>query len=720
MAAMYDDKRGSPWVSTDQIPLSPYDTSTGHVYDPFLPGNAPSPARPPPRRRRTLTRSIGLVRIMVLFLGTLVILAVVGFLTFLWRGASEAVGQGDQGDQAVSRVWRRILDSGWLLRLVAMSSLLYRVVAAAQVAVATEMLASLVLEGNGCLLPDLARLSLTRCQTAGPFQLAFAMPRQLYGAANIATAGLLAMLLIVTAATQFTSTILLTDFGAARIVGDPSTFNINFGFHYRMREEDSSNLFSPYAGVDYWTSRPPAYLRFAEVSTPPVEEDGVYDTGFAARAFLPLVNSTQRVNIRSYEGPATVVDARVICIRPRLSIRSVSMTDSTTLSLSGTFVLGGTYNGLETEYAGTSDFSCLVATGRANQKPPQRSISLCPVYSSPALMLGGVRPDLSSHTTAYLLINSTATSDAWQDSSLGGIGPLTETSQPQGTWQSLRLKIAPDVGIDATLCFANPLPWNYQISATSSGDGFEPTLRWNVTTGAYNSGAARSLLGAVPAPAAPEDRGLLRLTAPANWSTAVIPDAPKTINYIWSALRTRTRNVTLSLSLRENDGGDGEQLLVPHRAHIGLFQDILARTGGNAALALQALFFTMLQMAYADYAAEFEVAAEATALFSREAIIPVQWRGFMGFCAVTGTHIALVLAVAAVFLVRTRISMLGNAWQAVGQAAELAGGETVQAAAERTDKEVKKHLRAAGRAETRVRLRLAAQGSGIGSQYSHP
>ncbi|KAI8685045.1 hypothetical protein NCS57_00172500 [Fusarium keratoplasticum] len=690
-------------------------TYTGQAYDPFLPGNASSPARPRPRR--SLSRSLGLVRIILLLLGTLVILAVVGFLSFLWRGASEAVGQGDRPVFEVLRVWRRILDSGWLLRLVTMSSLLYRVVAAAQAAVATEMLASLILESGGCLLPDLARLSLTRCQTAGPFQLALAMPQQLRGAANLATAGLLAVLLIVTAATQFTSTILLTDFGAARVVGGPATFNVNFGFTYTINHpssDESSNLFSPYAGVDYWTSRPPAYLRFAEVSTPPVEEDGVYDTGFTARAFLPFVNSTQRVTVRTYEGPATVVDARVVCIRPRLSTLSVNLTGGSTLSLAGTVALGGTYKGLETMSLETSDFSCPVAMGRANDRPPQRKISLCPVASSPALMQGGVRPDLSTYTSAYLLINSTATPEAWRVSSLIGtrrltISDLTEASQSQGTWQSLRVKGNPAVGIDATLCFINPIPWDYKIFATGSRDGSEPTLRWNISTGAYSSDAARSLLGAVLAPAAPEDRGLLRLAAPADWSTSNATDAfdtPKTINYIWTALRANAQNVSLSLSQRENK--DGEPLLVPHRAHIGLFQDVLAHTGGNAALALQALFFTMLQMAYTDYAAEFDVAAEAAALFSHEAIMPMRWRGFMGFCAVTGTHIALVFAVAVVFFVQTRVSMLGNAWHAMGQVVELAGGETVHAAAQRTDKEVREDLYAAGRAERRVELRLAA------------
>lgn len=679
-------------------------------FQPSLAGDSSSPAGP--------SRRLGLFRTILLILGTLAIVAVAAFLTFLWLGASLAV---DHADRAVAQAWRHILDSGWLLRLVAISSLLYRVVAAAQAAMATEMLAALALEGGGCLLPDLARLSLTRSQSAGPFQLAVSMPRLAGGRVNSAAAGLLAVLLAVTAASQFTSTMLLSDLGAARIVGDPATLDVAFGFNYKTDRESATNLFSPYSGVNYWTSRPPAYLRFTEASQPPVELDGIYDTGFSARGLLPLVNSTQRTTVRSYRGPATVVDARVVCVRPRLSSVRVGMTSRRTISLAGTVALARTYGGLRTRLAGASAFSCLVDAGRDGDRPRQRNIALCPVASSPADMRNGLRPDMASYTAAWLLVNSTATSEAWRASS-ASLGRLTATneSRSQGSWQSLSLADNAAVGIDATLCFANPIPWNYDIAAASAHDGVEPTLRWNLSTGAYSSDAVRSLLGAVPAPAAPEARGLLLMTAPANWSSPDAAASPKTINYIWSALRTSLRNVTLALSQEVNDDSDDEELLVPHRAHIGLFQDVLASTGGNAALALQALFFTMLQMAHADYAAEFDAAADATVLFSHEAVIPVQWRGFAGFCAVAGIHVALVMAVAAVFLLRTRASLLGNVWQAVGQVVELAGPEMVASSVQRTDEEVKEHLRAAGLAQTPVRLRLVAPQRRTSYRGSHP
>jgi hypothetical protein len=445
-------------------------THTGQVIDPLLTKDAPSVASTHPGHRQPLARSLGRARIATLLLGSLIILSVIGFIVFLWLGAHASIHEAD-GNRFTFQVWHRILNSGWLLRLIAISSLLYRVVTAAQAAIATEMLASLMLEGgSGCQLPDLARLSLTRCQTAGPLQLALAMPRQLRSRdpRSLMQTGYLLMLLIVTAATQFTSTILLTDIGVARIISDQRVFDVNFGFDYLSLE--SSNLFDPYVGVDYWTSRPRPALRFAEKSTPPVELDGVYDTGFTTRAFLPLTNSTQAATVRNYEGPATVIDARVVCIRPRLSGLLLNLVASQTISVAGSIALSGTYQGLETQPSfGDVEFVCPIATGTAHDRPLQRKISLCPLDSEPARMQGGVRPDMSFYTSAYLVINSTAVSETWRARSSVLTRPLTNSDlielESEGSWQSLRLRDSPAVGIDATLCLTNPIPWDYKISA---------------------------------------------------------------------------------------------------------------------------------------------------------------------------------------------------------------------------------------------------------------
>ena len=715
--AAYADTKVSNWVSTTSAPLLsvPLPESNPALDNSQAGGPTANDAPTSVQPRRTLLRSLGVVRILVFLVGTLVILGVLGFLGFLWYSARAA----EKGLPSVSvAAWRRILDAGWLLRSVTLASLLVRIVVAAQAATATEMLSSLLLEsGGGCSLPDLARLSVTRCQAAGPYQLALVMRRQLHSAVNVAYAALLAVLLAVTVATQFSSTVLLTDFGSARVVGDDDNANVSFAFNY----DRAGSLLNPYNGANYWTARPLAYFRFAEDSGPATEEDGVYDTGFTARAFLPLNNADQRVAARSYVGPSTVIDARVVCVRPRITITSANLTASVGLNLDGQYSWDGQYRGLRPKKTSGGAFSCLIAPGSEDDTgPPQRRISLCRVETDIAYLQGGVRDDRDSYTSGYLIVNSTATSEGWipflktkdktYSSYNGTFDPADfAESGGSGTWRSLRVKNSP-VGIDATLCLTNPIPWNYQIAAESDRDGQEPSLRWNVITGEYSNEGVRDFLGAVPGRRRdPQDRGLLRLQPQSNWSTADADGAlgVETVNYVWTAVQPRSTPVLLNLV---RTAPQEAELVLPHRGHVGLFQDVLANTGGNAALAMQALFTTLMQMAYHDYVAEYDVGGPAAVRVSRAVIIPLQWKGFVGFCAVVAAHLVLVFAVAALFLARTATSLLGNAWQAVGQVVEATEGEVLVAARERTDDEVHEYLRSRGGMEAQVRLRPGGRG----------
>lgn len=542
------------------------------------------------------------------------------------------------------------------------------------------------------------------------------MRRQLHGAANILCAVLLAILLAVTVTTQFSSTVLLADFGSARIVDDYETSTIRFGFNYSI----AGSLLNPYHGANYWTARPSTFFRFAEDSEPAVEEDGVFDTGFTARAFLPFDNSTQRIAARSYVGPSTVMDARVVCVRPRISITDANVTASTTLNLWGSVSWDGQYEGLRSYPDTESEFTCLLVPGSDEDVgPPQRKVSLCTVDGTLGFLQGGVRDDRELYTAAYLVINSTATTEGWlpflQSKTESGTNGYSGTldaadftvSGASGTWEGLRLGSS-TVGIDATLCFANPIPWNYQIEAESGTDGQEPVLRWNASTGAYRSGVVRDFLGASREPRRPEDRGLLRILSPlsSNWSAADTDTAMNitTINYVWSAVAPTSQPVVLNLVSTVLPGDP----VVPHRQHVGLFQEVLAHTDGNAALAVQALFTTLAQMAYNDYMAEFDVSGPAAVRFSRGVVMPLQWKGFVGFCAVVAAHVVLVFVVAGLFLARTTTSLLGNAWQAVGQVVAVAEREMLLASVEKTDEEVDGYLRRHGASERRVRIRPRA------------
>ncbi|KAL8364571.1 hypothetical protein RB595_003722 [Gaeumannomyces hyphopodioides] len=275
--------------------------------------------------------------------------------------------------------------------------------------------------------------------------------------------------------------------------------------------------------------------------------------------------------------------------------------------------------------------------------------------------------------------------------SLGETG-LAE-SNSSGVWQSLRFD-GSDVGVDVTLCFIDFIDRYYKTTANSTRDGHEPTPRWNIKAGEYNSSeAVRDFLGATLQRRTPEDRGLLRLhPRQGKWSAAS--------TYVSSRLLHDMRSLVLpsrdeTVSLTTANTFSSKLITVPHRGHANLFQSVMAHTGNNAALALQALFTTLMQMAYYDLLAESEsdLNITATTLFSRDVVIPRKWDGFYSFCGFFAAHLVLMLVVTAIFLEETKMSFLGNAWHAVAQVVAGVPDLDVLKSTDKTDDQVERDLR---------------------------
>jgi hypothetical protein len=70
-----------------------------------------------------------------------------------------------------------------------------------------------------------------------------------------------------------------------------------------------------------WATRVKQYPIYAEYAEGRVanESSGVSDTGLTMRAFLPVDSDGNKSLIHTYRGPATVVDARVVCVRPNIT-----------------------------------------------------------------------------------------------------------------------------------------------------------------------------------------------------------------------------------------------------------------------------------------------------------------------------------------------------------------------------------------------------------------
>ncbi|EJT71211.1 hypothetical protein GGTG_10471 [Gaeumannomyces tritici R3-111a-1] len=718
-----------------------------HVDDPDLPFI--DDAAEPSRARPGLKRSLGVLKVLVICGGTLAIFALVGFLAFIWKNANDATFETSPSPPTT--LWRRLLNSGRLLQIITVSTVMLRFLAALQVGVMTQMLSSLVLERGGCSLKDLALLSLMRAETSGPFgEITFAIWRQ-RGLANRVLGALLFLLLIVSGVTQFSSTLLVTDISTVKVLDDYNISNISVAL-----QTSTTEFYGTQTG-SYWATRPPAYPRFAEDPGSPVQGEDYYDTGTTIRAFLPVDSSSQRTAMRSYEGVTSAFDARVVCVRPQLTVTSFNYTNM--LHLEGTISWNDKYEGVQryVPRGGVADapsFSCKASSGfiepNVTRSPEASShVFMCVVGNRVGFIDGKMRPDFNhdafgfnalgsdtlgsdslgsdslgfdaatdSETSAgpasnlygkggadgYLLFNMLSSLQLWipymkedgfRKYSMQPSHPLTE-SNSSGMWQSLRLD-GSDLGIDATLCFINSIDQYYHITADSPRDGQEPAAGRDAKTGEYVSEAARDFLGATLQPRTPEERGLLRLHPQSNWTAASAETrstfGPKQLYEAWTMARSSEKQTTSLDHEYVTTTASGESIFVPHRGHSRLFQSVMAHTGNNAALGLQALFTGLMQMAYYDVLPECELKVATTTLFSKAVLIPNKWDGFYIFCGVFAAHLVLMLVITAMFLGETRMSFLGSAWPAVAQVVAGIAELDVREFKDKTDDEVKEDLR---------------------------
>jgi hypothetical protein len=95
---------------------------------------------------------------------------------------------------------------------------------------------------------------------------------------------------------------------------------VNDARHLTPYPTTISGIISP-IGYFKWNVGVRQYPIFAEYAEGMVENGsaGISDTGLTIRAFLPIDDQGNRSSIHVYNGPATVVDSRVVCVRPNIT-----------------------------------------------------------------------------------------------------------------------------------------------------------------------------------------------------------------------------------------------------------------------------------------------------------------------------------------------------------------------------------------------------------------
>lgn len=633
---------------------------------------------PPENKPRRWISSLGFTGAIILIIGTLTIAAGLTVLVFFWCGAQKA-----RAEQLPWESWMSIVAAGWLTKVVTISTAIIRIAVAAQAGLMMAIMASIVLEEYGVPLRSAPSFSLLRVSSPSPTAVLISQGREMSRSSKLSVT-LVFVVALITQATQFASTILVSDFDTVRILGGVNTSAVAYT---SGKFEDITSM--PYP--DVWRSTPGPYLRFAEHSQPGGQGDYYEDTGSTFRAFIPFPSQQERAFVRNYTGRATAFDARVICTSPSLEISGI--TSYPDLTLEGYISVNSSATGNAIiPYGETTQcpFTCLIYAVENLYNLPMKSAWTTAICSPPDILYqfsGDNSSGVGRPAHMYLILNTTA----YRNGSWKGLVPDDESklnlsasdlkfvTTRKGTWTEASSAPASMV-ISVTACFRLDDAFDSEVSVFSTADAPEPTLAWefvlqdltntddapsNVSNIEYDTSGVLRQLGADGSNTSHSDRGVLNLKVGRRYSgtegyfswtnnTSWICDFPT--QYVSNMSGTTGSSALL----------DFRWSSLIHWGHVALFHDALLATG-SPAHALQALFTSAAQMNYADLMTRFNIRSGASYVQSIDVQIPDRWFGLIVVTVIIAVHIILVCWITAWFLRLNDMTMLGNSWQAVAQ-----------------------------------------------------
>jgi hypothetical protein len=622
------------------------------------------------RRHQEILGRYGIATILG---GWFISLLVLTFLGYLW--IDQRLTGGDE------RVWRKIILSERITQVATLSSVILRVIITMQATIYTSLIASVVLEKYGAPLSQVASLSIMRASNAGPLSLAWALITSTRKSLSLAT--LAVMLLFISTAIQFSSTLLVSDLAIATIM-DTSTI---------QAIPISMSLDSAIASrqINGWFGRPSAYLPFGEVSpvsdsTP--SERGISDTGRIQRVFVPLSVLGQST-MRQYEGSAFNLDSRFVCIRPSvdamLSVTAPSSATSTTplfLQASGNISYGSSFDtaGIDMPPAcsgGTcfaSSFDCSLPQFQTSEIQSRQG------FTSSVCILNGTRAVTGAKNTTvsdqpvtaesgpFLVFRSNGTYDIWRAPSgtiLDGDYHLSSTGLSDGEWITFDRTIGDSpsrvLRLQMSMCFQQMAVRMVDVRLTSSRDIDSPSMRWDSAIGELDTAAVRQLLGVVKDQT---DRLIFTVETLQDATDMNMTDFfnSKILSSIYNYPRSQ------NMSLIMDPYGTGRSSILPNVEYQTLFADIL-NTTNRPALAMQAAVTALSGSIINEALPQLDESASATITRSTRALVP---RYIVGLTVVTGLVLAnMICGLLVVLSARkhTRYSSRGDSWRSVAQLA---------------------------------------------------
>ncbi|KAK8109285.1 hypothetical protein PG984_015086 [Apiospora sp. TS-2023a] len=505
------------------------------------------------------------------------------------------------------------------------------------------MVAAVIIE-TGVHLSQLPVLSIARAVNLSPLNLAIPATTNLRNSPEWICLPLPVIIIacLLTLRSQFISTILLSDFGVTGIAS-PAAGVDN---HLVRASEERGGFYAP------WVSSPQTFWRFAEYHEPIEYEEKlpyVKDTGPTLRASLPWIDESPALTNVSFNAMYT----NIYSSRPVNSNATSHGKVPTAITLQGSVVYDEPDSPLRNhERLGPGFFNCSMpwnggvaickATGSSRLKTPYKGAVEGGGNDNELVDVGGY---------VVFLLESSQISNA----DLGRLSPLEFTPERNAT------------------------DWTWYLNTTMNGTSTssEPAIGWvsSVAMGDAGNDPVDTLqvhmqLGATRETLSPPDRGIISLHPP------ILNNHSLKAGY-GDFLQFFDDSFTFDEGV--------------HEIRQSLFWGVLEDTK-NPSLALHALTTVFNQMQYFDSSFKWQCGSSAFYIIAEDVSIPVASRGLIAVIALVTSHLAVLGFTILLFLRRTDVSLLGNAWQSVAQVLSDDTLSILDQAGDLRDKEVEKNL----------------------------
>lgn len=257
----------------------------------------------------------------------------------------------------------------------------------------------------------------------------------------------------------------------------------------------------------------------------------------------------------------------------------------------------------------------------------------------------------------------------------------------QDEWLLFTIPSVPDFQLSVSLCFDSFASINAEVNSTSQEPCNEPSLgRWNSSTGHLDTTQLRNQLGALPGQSQSTlDRGIMTLETDSEqlrerveaWYSETETQSTGNISF-------PTQNFVALASKEVYSWGTwmctecGMDFVNNSAANISyvknndlqqqIFQDII-QTTRDTSRAWQAYYTILGRLAYYETLPYYDFEANASVTSFKNIQFPRSSRGLAAVCAVLCVHVGLIILVTTAFLVKTRVSRIGdNSWLNLVQA----------------------------------------------------